>query len=61
MADLSDSKIDEGKHPEVLDGARLVTHAVTAYQDVRSDKTDTNWLLIDYEVCCSQALFRLCL
>jgi hypothetical protein len=22
-----------------------------AYQDVRSDKTDTNWLLLDYEVC----------
>jgi hypothetical protein len=22
----------------------------TAYQDVRSDKTDTNWLLLDYEV-----------
>lgn len=21
-----------------------------AYQDVRSDKSDTNWLLLDYEV-----------
>lgn len=28
----------------------LVNHACTAYQDVRSDKSDTNWLLIDYEV-----------
>lgn len=22
-----------------------------AYQDVRSDKTPTNWALLDYEVC----------
>jgi hypothetical protein len=23
---------------------------LTAYQDVRSDKSETNWLLLDYEV-----------
>ena len=54
MADITDPKIDEGKHHTTLHccstRARLVTHSRVAYQDVRSDKTDTNWLLLDYEV-----------
>ncbi|KNZ78312.1 Coactosin [Termitomyces sp. J132] len=52
MADLSDSKIDE-------DIFRLICYCssasindpdnhLKAYQDVRSDKSDTNWLLLDY-------------
>lgn len=28
----------------------IVVLILTAYQDVRSDKSDTNWLLLDYEV-----------
>jgi hypothetical protein len=49
MADLSDPRIQEGE----LSIRRLVGSADRdrlAYQDVRSDKSDTNWVLLDYEV-----------
>ncbi|KAH9899353.1 hypothetical protein C8Q73DRAFT_787239 [Cubamyces lactineus] len=45
MADLSDPKIDEEADDDDDDA-----DVRAAYQDVRSDKTDTNWLLLDYEV-----------
>ena len=34
-----------------------MTHSRAAYQDVRSDKTETNWLLVDYEVCSQQVIY----
>lgn len=53
MADLSDPKIDEGERARPFFLSRSHAHAGddrAAYQDVRADKTDTNWLLLDYEV-----------
>lgn len=36
------------QHPLTRTQLKLL---LVAYQDVRSDKSDTNWLLLDYEVC----------
>lgn len=51
MADVSDPKIDEGIPCFFYSASlRALTMPTTAYMDVRSDKSDTNWLLLDYEV-----------
>ena len=50
MADLSDPKIDEGTLTYILLIYLIFLTIKKAYQDVRSDKSDTNWLLLDYEV-----------
>lgn len=51
MADVSDPKIQQGQHAcceRVEFGIDWQLPA--AYLDVRSDKSDANWLLLDYEV-----------
>jgi hypothetical protein len=50
MADVSDPKINEGTlvNPNMREYS---SHETTlAYEDVRSNKSDVNWVLIDYEV-----------
>ena len=50
MADVSDPKISEGNlvNPNMREYS---SHETTlAYEDVRSNKSDVNWVLIDYEV-----------
>jgi hypothetical protein len=55
MADVSDAEISTGelrfctlcRVQSVDDGS---TVRCAAYEEVRSNKNDTNWLLIDYEV-----------
>jgi hypothetical protein len=49
MADVSDPKINEGIFLSIHN-ASSIPHEAPAYEDVRSDKSDTNWALIDYEV-----------
>ncbi|KAG6873087.1 hypothetical protein C0995_003132 [Termitomyces sp. Mi166 len=52
MADLSDPKIDQDIFRLIYYCSRLSMidpdNHLKAYQDVRSDKSDTNWLLLDY-------------
>lgn len=48
MADVSDAKINEGTF--VNYNMFRLPHEGSAYEDVRSNKSDTNWVLIDYEV-----------
>ncbi|KAJ8487675.1 hypothetical protein ONZ45_g14248 [Pleurotus djamor] len=50
MADVSDSAINEGKIQQpILNQLQPDHYARSAYLDVRSDKTETNWLLLDYQ------------
>jgi len=57
MADVSDPKIQEGSFhndtqqmPATCDETEP-NSVFIAYLDVRSDKSETNWLLLDYEAC----------
>jgi hypothetical protein len=50
MADVSDLKINEGAVRKIHNNASSLPHEASAYEDVRSVKSDTNWVLIDYEV-----------
>jgi len=57
MADVSDPKIQQGSFhnntqqmPAICDETEP-NSVFIAYLDVRSDKSDTNWLLLDYEAC----------
>ncbi len=51
MADVSDPAIAQGMRPSTC-GAPC--SPPPAYEDVRSDKSETTWLLLDYEVRCRQ-------
>lgn len=54
MADVSDPNIQEGSFPNNVRLNRddsKPNSVFIAYLDVRSDKSDTNWLLLDYEAC----------
>ena len=60
MADVSDPKIQEGSFlnnaqqvPAMRRCRTKLLFSYLAYLDVRSDKSETNWLLLDYEVCVS--------
>jgi len=52
MADVSDQGIIQGQPFSYSQATvtRIVVSDPPAYLDVRSDKSDTNWLLLDYEV-----------
>ena len=52
MADVTDAKILEGMScvSSLPYNRDTRAYSVLAYQDVRSDKSATNWLLLDYEV-----------
>lgn len=52
MADVSDERINQGRPCSFTSDIHgLNQHRdPPAYLDVRSDKSDTNWLLLDYEV-----------
>jgi hypothetical protein len=50
MADVSDPKINEGAFVNsIMMRFQFLTNP-TAYEDVRSNKSDVNWVLVDYEV-----------
>jgi len=50
MADVSDQAIAEGAFSSRgCSNGSLLPCQLTAYNDVRDDKTETNWLLVDYE------------
>ena len=55
MADVSDARIQEGQFPNNVEnvpaacGDTEPNSVFIAYLDVRSDKSETNWLLLDYE------------
>jgi len=51
MADLSDIQINQGQSlvRNITVACVFKPHEI-AYLDVRSDKSETNWLLLDYEV-----------
>ena len=51
MADVSDPKINEGALINPNMRRISLTRLPLAYEEVRSDKSDVNWALIDYEVC----------
>jgi len=59
MADVSDPKIQEGLFPNNVEQIPVFvtipnqTLFFIAYLDVRSDKSEVNWLLLDYEACFS--------
>lgn len=62
MADVSAKEISDGvfnSSTESLNESGLDVNYNTAYDEVRSDKSDVNWLLLDYEVCKSRPNSRL--
>jgi hypothetical protein len=50
MADVSDPKINEGAFVNSIMMRFQFLTKPSAYEEVRSSKSDVNWVLVDYEV-----------
>jgi hypothetical protein len=50
MADVSDPKINEGAFVNSIMMCFQSLTKPSAYEEVRSSKSDVNWVLVDYEV-----------
>lgn len=50
MADLTDSAIADGRQSNTTSIAISSDMDLAAYEDVRDNKSETNWMLLNYEV-----------